>query len=79
MSLMTAVEAGRGVAFLVQVPSIVAGKPLVLRPLKPALPRVPVAVAYRPDGLSAAAAAFLAAARAAALVCHRGKSPVLAR
>jgi DNA-binding transcriptional LysR family regulator len=64
-SLLAAVEAGRGVTFLIQVSSLIAGKRLVLRPLKPALPPLPLAVAYRPDGLSTAASAFLAATRAA--------------
>ena len=64
-SLVAAVEAGRGVAFIVPIASLTAGKRLVQRPVKPALPLVPVAVAYRPDGLSPAAAAFLAAAKAA--------------
>jgi LysR family transcriptional regulator, benzoate and cis,cis-muconate-responsive activator of ben and cat genes len=64
-SLIAAVEAGRGVAFFIQVISRIAGERLVLRPLNPAPPVLPVAVAYRPDRLSAAAAAFLAAAIAA--------------
>ncbi|HZS39990.1 MAG TPA: LysR family transcriptional regulator [Polyangia bacterium] len=64
-SLLAAVEAGRGVVLLIQVRSLIAGKRLVIRPLKPALPRMPIALAYRADGISAAAVAFLAAARAA--------------
>jgi DNA-binding transcriptional LysR family regulator len=64
-SIIAAVEAGRGVALVAQIRSLIAGKHLVLRPLKPAPPRMPVAVAYRTDGVSAAAAAFLAATRAA--------------
>jgi DNA-binding transcriptional LysR family regulator len=76
-SLIAAVEAGRGVAFLVQVMSLLAGKRLVLRPLKPAPPRLPVAVAYRPDGLSAAAAAFLAATIAARPRQPRSSRPIL--
>jgi DNA-binding transcriptional LysR family regulator len=64
-SLLAATEAGRGVTLLIQVRSLIAGKRLVLRPLKPALPLLPIAVAYRPDGLSADAAAFVAAAKAA--------------
>jgi DNA-binding transcriptional LysR family regulator len=64
-SLLAAVEAGRGLTLLVQIKSLIAGKHLVLRPLKPALPPLPLAVAYRLVGLSTAAAAFVAAAKAA--------------
>ena len=64
-SLLAAVEAGRGVAPLIHVGSLIAGKRLVLRPLKPALPFLPFAVAYRSEGLSAPAAAFVAATSAA--------------
>jgi DNA-binding transcriptional LysR family regulator len=64
-SLLAAVEAGRGVMLLVQLRSLIAGKHLVLRPVKPALPLLPFAVAFRTDGVSAATASFLAATRAA--------------
>jgi LysR family transcriptional regulator, benzoate and cis,cis-muconate-responsive activator of ben and cat genes len=76
-SLIAAVEAGRGVALTVRVMSIIAGKRLVLRPLKPAPPRLPVAMAYRTDGVSAAAAAFLAATRAASPKQSRASGPIL--
>ena len=76
-SLIAAVEAGRGVAFIVQVMSRIVGKRLILRPLKPAPPLLPVAVAYRPGGLSPAAAAFLAAARAATPKRSRPSGPIL--
>jgi DNA-binding transcriptional LysR family regulator len=64
-SLVAAVEAGRGVALDFQSLSLVAGHRLVLRPLKPAPPPLPIAIAYRPDGISPATAAFVAAAKAA--------------
>jgi len=76
-SLIAAIEAGRGVAFFIQVISRLAGERLVLRPLKPAPPPLPVAVAYRPNGLSAAAAAFLAAASAARPKRFRSSGPTL--
>jgi DNA-binding transcriptional LysR family regulator len=63
-SLLAAVEAGRGVSLLVQHKALIAGKQLTLRPIKPALPPIPLAVAYRPDGASAATTAFVAAAKA---------------
>jgi DNA-binding transcriptional LysR family regulator len=63
-SLLAAVEAGRGISLLVQHKSLIAGKRLTLRPIKPALPRIPLAVAYRADGASAATTAFVAAAKA---------------
>jgi DNA-binding transcriptional LysR family regulator len=75
-SLIAGVEAGRGAAFIVRIRSLIAGKRLVLRPLKPAPPLMPVAVAYRPDGLSAAAAAFLAAASAARSKNFRSLGPI---
>jgi len=64
MSLIAAVEARRGVAVVPQTLSLLAGPRLVLRPLKPAPPPLPIAVAYRKDGISAATAAFVAAAKA---------------
>jgi DNA-binding transcriptional LysR family regulator len=76
-SLLAAAEAGRGVALLIQLRSLIAGKRLVLRPLKPALPLVPIAVAYRTDGVSAAVAAFLAATRAARPKQSRSSGPIL--
>jgi DNA-binding transcriptional LysR family regulator len=74
-SIMAAVEAGRGVALVAQIKSLIAGKRLVLRPLKPAPPRMPVAMAYRTDGVSAAA--FLAAARSARPKQSRSSSQIL--
>jgi LysR family transcriptional regulator, benzoate and cis,cis-muconate-responsive activator of ben and cat genes len=76
-SLIAAVEAGRGVAFIVQIMALISGKRLVLRPLKPAPPLLPVAVAYRLDGISATAAAFLAATRAAKPKQSRSSGPIL--
>jgi DNA-binding transcriptional LysR family regulator len=76
-SLIAAVEAGRGVALVVQIMSLIAGKRLVLRPLKPAPPLLPVAMAYRTDGVSAAAAAFLAATRTARPKQSRSAGPIL--
>jgi DNA-binding transcriptional LysR family regulator len=76
-SIIAAVEAGRGVALVAQIMSLIAGKRLVLRPLKPAPPRMPVAMAYRTDGVSAAAAGFLAAARSARPKQSRSSGPTL--
>jgi DNA-binding transcriptional LysR family regulator len=76
-SLIAAVEAGRGVAFVVQVVSLYAGRRLVLRPFKPAAPLMPLAMAYRTDGVSAATAAFMAAARAARPKQSRSSGPIL--
>ena len=76
-SLVAAVEAGRGVALVAQVMTRLEGTRLVLRPLKPTPPRLPVAVAYRTEGLSAAATAFLTAARAARLKQSRAAGPIL--
>jgi DNA-binding transcriptional LysR family regulator len=76
-SLIAAVEAGRGVALVAQIKSRIQGKRLALRPLRPAPPLLPVAVAYRKDGISAAATAFLAAARAAKPKRSRSSHPIL--
>jgi DNA-binding transcriptional LysR family regulator len=76
-SLIAAVEAGRGVALIVQIMSLIAGDRLVLRPLKPAPPQLPIAMAYRKDGISAATAAFLAATRAATPKRSRSAGPIL--
>jgi LysR family transcriptional regulator, benzoate and cis,cis-muconate-responsive activator of ben and cat genes len=76
-SLIAAVEAERGVALVAQIVSRVQGKRLVLRPLKPAPPLLPIAVAYRTDGVPAATAAFLAATRAARLKQGRSAGPIL--
>lgn len=75
-SIIAAVEAGRGAALIARVMPLVASKRLVLRPLKPAL-LLPVGVAYRRDGLSAVAAAFLAAASAARSRRSQSSSQVL--
>ena len=77
-SLLAAVEAGRGLSLLVHIRSLIAGKRLVLRPVKPELPLVPLAVAYRPDGLSTAAAAFVAATNAARPKTRRASRATLA-
>jgi DNA-binding transcriptional LysR family regulator len=76
-SIIAAVEAGRGVALVVQIMSLIVGKRLVLRPLKPAPPLKPVDMAYRSDGVSAAASAFLAATRAARPKQSRSARPIL--
>jgi DNA-binding transcriptional LysR family regulator len=76
-SLLAAAEAGRGVVLLIQINSLIAGKRLVLRPLKPAPPLLPIALAYRTDGVSAAATAFLATARAARPKQSRSSGPIL--
>jgi LysR family transcriptional regulator, benzoate and cis,cis-muconate-responsive activator of ben and cat genes len=76
-SLIAAVEAGRGVAFVVQVMSRIAGKRLVLRPLEPAPPRLPVVMGYRAGALSPATAAFVAATRAAKPQPSRSAGPIL--
>ena len=64
ISLIAAVEARRGVALVAQTLSLLTGSRLALRPLKPAPPPLPIAVVYRKDGISAATAAFVAAAKA---------------
>ena len=76
-SIIAAVEAGRGVAFVVQIMSRIAGKRLIMRPLKPAPPLLPVVMAYRADGVSAAATAFLAATRAANPKLRRSAGPIM--
>jgi DNA-binding transcriptional LysR family regulator len=63
MSRIAAVEAGRGVMLDFQSLSAIAGQRLLFRPLKPAPPPLPIAIAYRPDGISKAVAAFVAAAK----------------
>ena len=63
-SLLAAIEAGRGVTLLVRIKSLIAGKRLTLRPIKPALPPLTLAMAYRSDSVSDATAAFVAAAMA---------------
>ena len=76
-SLVAAVEAGRGVALVFPTVSLYAGKGLVLRPLSPAPPLMPVAVVYRKDGIPAAVAAFVAAARAAKVQPSRSSGRML--
>src|SRR5262245_6094834 len=63
-SLIAAVEAGRGIALVFQSLALLAGPRLALRPLEPAPPPLPIAVAYREEGVSAATYAFVAAAKA---------------
>ena len=65
MSLIAAVEAGRGAALVFQSLSLIAGQRVILRPLNPSPPPLPIAIAYRPDEMSAATAAFVEAAKAA--------------
>ncbi len=65
MSLVAAIEAGRGVALDFESLALIAGDRLVLRPLRPAPPPLPIAIAHRADGISPATAGFVAAARAA--------------
>lgn len=62
-SLIAAVEAGRGIALVQKGFECLAGPRLVLRPITPAQAPFVVGVAYRPEGSSAAAKAFLAAVR----------------
>jgi DNA-binding transcriptional LysR family regulator len=76
-SLIAAVEAGRGVAFISHIMSVIAGRRLVLRPLTPAPPLLPIAMAYREDGVSAAAAAFITATRAARPKRPTSSGPIL--
>jgi LysR family transcriptional regulator, benzoate and cis,cis-muconate-responsive activator of ben and cat genes len=76
-NLITAVEAGRGVALVSNNMSVISGERLVMRPLKPAPPSLPIAMAYRKEELSAAAAAFIAATRAAKPKHARPSGPVL--
>ena len=64
MSRIAAIDAGRGVALDFQSLSAIAGQRLLFRPLKPEPPPLPIAIAFRPDGISKATAAFVAAARA---------------
>ena len=66
-SIIAGVEAGRGVAILYQGITRIAGKRLVLRPLKPAPPSPPIVIAYRKEGVSATVAGFVEAARTAKL------------
>jgi LysR family transcriptional regulator, benzoate and cis,cis-muconate-responsive activator of ben and cat genes len=71
MSRIAAVDAGRGVMLDFQSLSAIAGQRLLFRPLKPAPPPLPIAIAYRPNGISKVVAAFVAAARAVKM----GQSP----
>jgi DNA-binding transcriptional LysR family regulator len=64
MSLIAAIEAGRGVALDFQSLSLIAGDRLALRPLSPPQPPLPVAIAYRTDENSEATTAFVVAAKA---------------
>jgi len=63
MSLIAAVQAGRGVALDFQSLSLIAGDRVVLRPLSPAPPSLPIAIAYSTHGISEATRAFVAAAK----------------
>jgi DNA-binding transcriptional LysR family regulator len=64
-SLIAAVEAGRGVALVLQGFDCLSGPRLRVRPLTPSPPPVVVGIAYRKDTNSAAIANFIAAARRA--------------
>lgn len=75
MSRIAAVDAGRGVTLDFQSLSAVAGQRLLFRPLKPAPLPLPIAIAYSPEGISKAAAAFVAAARA--VKTKQSSEPVL--
>jgi DNA-binding transcriptional LysR family regulator len=76
-SLMAAVEAGRGIALVHESLALIAGRRLVLRPVTPAPPLLPIAVAYRHEDVSAPVAAFVAATRAARHLRSRASRPVL--
>lgn len=62
-SLIAAAEVGRGLAIVPSSLSMLVGGRLVLRPLTPAPEPLQVGAVYVSDGLSQAAAKFLAAAR----------------
>ncbi len=64
MSLIAGIEAGRGVALDFQSLSLIAGDRLTLRPVSPAPPPLPIAIAHRTDEISEATTAFVAAVRA---------------
>lgn len=59
LSLVAAVESGKGIALDFRTLSIVAGKRIVLRPVSPAPPLLPIAVVYRKERLAPAAASFV--------------------
>jgi len=65
LSLIAAVEAGRGVALIAQGLESMAGSRLKIRALNPAPAPVVVGVAYRKGKISAAAKNFLAVLRRA--------------
>ena len=65
LSLIAAVEAGRGVALIAQGLESMAGSRLKIRALNPAPAPVVVGVAYRKGEISAAAENFLAVLRRA--------------
>jgi LysR family transcriptional regulator, benzoate and cis,cis-muconate-responsive activator of ben and cat genes len=76
-SLITAIEAGRGVALVIRTLSLIAKGRLVIRPLTPSPPLLPVAMAYRADGITAAATAFAAAVRMTSSSKQRSSGPLL--
>jgi LysR family transcriptional regulator, benzoate and cis,cis-muconate-responsive activator of ben and cat genes len=64
LSLLAAVEAGRGVALDFETLAFLAGERVVFRPLRPAPPSLPLSIAYRANGISTATVDFVAAVRA---------------
>ena len=76
-SLIAAVEAGKGVALVLQTLSTVAGKRITLRTVTPALPLVPIAAVYQKDSVPASARDFIATLKAAPRNATRAKKPVM--
>ncbi len=64
LSLLAAVEAGRGIALDFETLAMLSGDRVEFRPLRPKLPSLPLSIAYRTNGISAATADFVAATRA---------------
>jgi DNA-binding transcriptional LysR family regulator len=64
-SLITAVEAKRGIALVVPTPADLAGNRVALRPIYPVPPLVPIAIVYRKGNNSPSATRFIQAAMAA--------------
>ena len=64
-SLIAAVESGRGVAVIAQLPNGLASSRLKVRPLRPAPPPLGVGIAYRKKSRSTVTNSFIEAARQA--------------
>jgi DNA-binding transcriptional LysR family regulator len=64
MSIIAAVQAGRGIALVFKSVEILAGQRIVLRPLTPDPAPLPIGLAYREGKVSAATRAFIEAATA---------------